>query len=114
MQLFLNQFPNEGALVEREPQGNASTPIHLPDEQAELLSRLIVTPELSAALAKLFLAGVRVGERSVRGNGAGLQVAIEDHLEWMETGKVDGVGFDEASAVAALRAALVKAKVRGR
>lgn len=39
-----------------------------------------------------------------------LIVAIEDHLEWMETGKVDGVGFDEALAKEALIAALAKIK----
>ncbi len=67
--LYLNQFKNEGALLETSPQGDASTPVHLPPEQADLLSKLIVSPELSAALARLFLAGVTVGERSVRGHG---------------------------------------------
>ena len=49
----------------------------------------------------------------MRGNGSHLREAIEDHLEWMQTGKVDGVGFDEASAVAALRAAIVKSRGQG-
>jgi hypothetical protein len=67
MLLYVNCFRDGGALLEAHPQGDAHTAVNLPDADAELLARLIDTPELSAALAKLFLAGVTAGERAVRG-----------------------------------------------
>jgi len=38
-----------------------------------------------------------------------LLVALEDTLEWLQTGKVDGVGFDEKSIVDSLQEAINKA-----
>jgi hypothetical protein len=38
-----------------------------------------------------------------------LRVAIEDHLEWMQNGKVDGVGFCDSIAEEALIDALRQA-----
>ena len=38
-----------------------------------------------------------------------LLVALEDTLEWLQTGKVDGVGFDEKSIVDSLQEAIAKA-----
>ena len=35
MQLFLNCFRDGGALLETQPQGDASTPVQLPPDQAE-------------------------------------------------------------------------------
>jgi hypothetical protein len=39
-------------------------------------------------------------------NSSALRVAVEDTLEWLETGKVDGVGFDEEQIVDSLKLAL--------
>lgn len=55
--LYLNVFSEGGALLERDPQGDASIPISLSAEQEAVLSQLIDTPEASAALARLFLSG---------------------------------------------------------
>jgi hypothetical protein len=63
--LYCNLFSEGGALLEREPQGDASVPINLPDHE-EALADLIGSPETSEALACLFLAGVTAGERAVR------------------------------------------------
>jgi hypothetical protein len=57
-----NVFAEGGCLLECEVQGDASVAVTLPDEQVELL----VSPEVSEMLARLFLAGVMVGERPVR------------------------------------------------
>jgi hypothetical protein len=62
--LWLNCFRDGDALVETEPQGDASYPLHLPD--SGILAELLTTPEVSAALARLFLAGVTAGERAAR------------------------------------------------
>jgi hypothetical protein len=66
MPLFINVFAEGGCLLETEPQGEASVAVTLPDDQAELLARLLVSPEISEALAKLFLAGVMVGDQAAR------------------------------------------------
>jgi len=65
--LYCNLFTDGGALLETQPQGDASIPVKLPDADTDLVARLIVSPEASAALARLFLAGVTAGERAVRG-----------------------------------------------
>lgn len=39
-----------------------------------------------------------------------LLAALEAVLEWIDTGMVDGVGFDDASVAQSLRAAIAKAK----
>ena len=49
--LYVNLFPNEGALLETEPQGDASALVILPPADAELLAQLLDCPEASAALA---------------------------------------------------------------
>jgi hypothetical protein len=41
-----------------------------------------------------------------------LQVALEDVAEWLETGKVNGVGYDEASVLASVKEALAPPKVQ--
>ncbi len=63
--LYVNLFSGGGALLEREPQGDASCPVDLPEHEAAL-TELLTTPEASAALARLFLAGATAGERAVR------------------------------------------------
>lgn len=63
--LWINLFRDSGALLEPEPQGDASVPVDLPDHE-EVLVGLIATSEASAALARLFLAGATVGERGAR------------------------------------------------
>lgn len=39
-----------------------------------------------------------------------LLAALEDHKEWLKTGKVDGVAFDKETAIDALSAAIAKAR----
>ena len=41
-----------------------------------------------------------------------LLATLEDVLEWIQTGEVDGVGFDEASIVASIKESLAKATGR--
>lgn len=36
--------------------------------------------------------------------------ALEDGLQWLETGRVDGVAYDEQSVAESFRAAIAKAK----
>src|SRR5262249_52005000 len=50
-------------------------PVKLPGSDADLLARQIVSPEASAALARLFLVGVAAGERAVRLAAARRQAA---------------------------------------
>jgi hypothetical protein len=64
--LFVNLFADGGALVETVPQGETSVPLNLPEETAAALAALLKCDRVSAALARLFLAGVTAGERSVR------------------------------------------------
>lgn len=69
MALFCNLFRDGTSLLEPQAQGDATIPVALhPDHVAEL-EALLVSPEASAALAGLFLAGVTVGERSAHVNG---------------------------------------------
>jgi len=56
--------PRFRALLETEPQGDATIPVELPAEIETLLTALIVSPEVSAALGRLYLAGVTTGEVS--------------------------------------------------
>ena len=37
-----------------------------------------------------------------------LLIALEDTLEWLQTGKVEGVGFDEQSIIDSIREAIRK------
>lgn len=67
-----------GALLETQPQGDTSVPLQLPDDQAELLAGLLVSPEASAALADLYLAGVTAGERAVRGKDVSVAATAPD------------------------------------
>jgi hypothetical protein len=62
--LHVNLFRDSPALLELQPQGDARIALDLPAETAEQLLALAGTPEASAALAALFLAGVTVGERA--------------------------------------------------
>jgi hypothetical protein len=64
--LFCNMFTDGGALLETSPQGDASYPVALPPADAVVLAGLLASPEASAALARLFLAGTTAGERAVR------------------------------------------------
>jgi hypothetical protein len=66
--LFLNFFQTGGALLETAPQGDASTPVKLPEVQAAVIEGLLKTDQVSAALAALFLSGCTAGERAVRGH----------------------------------------------
>jgi hypothetical protein len=61
MPLFINLFADGGALLESDPQGDASVCVLLPQEQAEALTELLVSAEASAALTRLVLA--KVAER---------------------------------------------------
>lgn len=63
--LYLNLFADGGALLECEPQGDASFPIDLSGHE-HLVAELLTTPEAAAALARLYLAGVVAGERAAR------------------------------------------------
>jgi hypothetical protein len=64
--LYCNLFADGGALLETVPQGDASMPVNVGEKTAEALAKMLTTPERSAALAQLFLAGATAGERSVR------------------------------------------------
>ena len=64
--LWLNIFADGGSLMETVPQGDASMPVQLPDETAEVIAGLLTSDEVAAALARLFLAGATAGERAVR------------------------------------------------
>lgn len=55
--LYVNCFEDGDALLELEPQGDASIVIRLSPDQEAVLLQMIGTPEESAALARLFLAG---------------------------------------------------------
>ena len=37
-----------------------------------------------------------------------LLIALADTLEWLQTGKVEGVGFDEQSIIDSIREAITK------
>ena len=37
-----------------------------------------------------------------------LLIALTDTLEWLQTGKVDGVGFDEQSIIDSIKEAITK------
>jgi hypothetical protein len=63
--LWCNMFADGTALLECEPQGDASAAVKLPETDEAILAVLIGSPEISAALARLFLAGVTAGERAV-------------------------------------------------
>lgn len=63
--LYCNLFRDGGHLVESEPQGEASCVVNLPQECEQILAELL-TPEVSQALARLYLAGVVAGERAAR------------------------------------------------
>lgn len=93
--LYCNVFLEGGALLEREPQGDASVPVKLPGYE-EALAELIGSPETSEALARLFFAGVTAGERAAResmykavgASGAGVtgglrrkEIGMVGHLE---------------------------------
>ncbi len=67
--LYVILFADGGALLEMNPQGDASYPVTLPPEDAAVLAGLLSSPEASAALARLFLAGATAGERAVRCGG---------------------------------------------
>jgi hypothetical protein len=67
--LFCNLFTDGGALLETNPQGDASYPVNLPPADAAVLAALLASPEASAALARLFLAAATAGERAVRTAG---------------------------------------------
>lgn len=64
--LYVNLFTDGTALLELHPQGDAHQAIPLPAGVAGQLLQLARTPEASAALASLFLAGVQLGERQAR------------------------------------------------
>ncbi len=64
--LYVNLFRDGSALLECQPQGDASIPVPLPENHAGELAELLATAEVSAALARLFLAGVTTGERNAR------------------------------------------------
>jgi hypothetical protein len=64
--LYVNLFADGDALLETVPQGEASIPLNLPDATVEALSALLTCDRMSAALARLFLAGCTAGERAVR------------------------------------------------
>lgn len=65
--LFLNFFSEGGALLETAPQGDASMPVSLTGEDAAIVAGLLSSPEASAALARLYLAGAAAGERATHG-----------------------------------------------
>ena len=48
--------------------------------------------------------------RSVQISTFDLLAACEDTLEWLETGMVDGVGFDEIQVIESLKRAITEAK----
>lgn len=56
--LYVNLFADGDALLECEPQGDSSIPVVLPQQDAEEVASLLVSDEASAALARLYLAGV--------------------------------------------------------
>lgn len=64
--LYVNLFRDGSALLECQPQGDASIPVHLPDNHLAELLALLNAPETSVAMAALFRAGVTVGERQSR------------------------------------------------
>jgi hypothetical protein len=53
MLLYVNLFADGGALLEPQPQGDASIPVQLPDGHAETLRALLMSERTSAALARL-------------------------------------------------------------
>jgi hypothetical protein len=60
--LYVNLFADGGALLEANPQGDASYPVNLRPEDAAVLAGLLSSLEASAALARLFLAGATAGK----------------------------------------------------
>lgn len=63
--MFVNLFPQGEALIEASPQGNASIPLKLSEETRQIIAKLIGNDDCaSAAIAAVFLEGVRVGERA--------------------------------------------------
>jgi hypothetical protein len=64
--LWINCFKDSPPLLERDPQGDSSMAVNLPETDEEVVAALIDTPETSAALARLFMAGATAGERAVR------------------------------------------------
>ncbi len=61
--LFVNLFADGEVLLECEPQGDVSIPVRLSQQDVEALAELLTTPEVSTALARLFLAGVAERQR---------------------------------------------------
>ena len=49
--------------------------------------------------------------RSVQISALNLLTVCEDTLEWLETGMVDGVGFDETQVIENLKRAIAEAKI---
>jgi len=49
--------------------------------------------------------------RSVQISTLDLLAVCEDTLEWLETGMVDGVGFDETQVIENLKRAIAEAKI---
>jgi hypothetical protein len=62
--LFANFHP-EGVLIEASPNGEAALPLPFDDRTREQLALLLGSVETAQALGALFLAGVRIGERSL-------------------------------------------------
>src|SRR5947209_5375748 len=65
--LYCNFFADGGALLETAPQGDASTPVKLSEASATVIEGLLDSEQVSAALARLYLAGAHAGERSAHG-----------------------------------------------
>ena len=63
--LNVNLFADGGALLETQPQDDASIAVNVPPAEAETLTALVASAEVASALAALFLAGCTAGERSV-------------------------------------------------
>lgn len=62
--MHMNLFPEGCALVEPAPQGDSSIPLQLSAEAEQVIALLIPDDQAAAAIAAVFLEGVRVGERA--------------------------------------------------
>jgi hypothetical protein len=58
--LFINFFADGDVLLEGQPQADAFIEVRLADDDAEAVLGMIDSPETSAAMPRLFLAGCRM------------------------------------------------------
>ena len=61
--LFSNFFADGDVLLEPQPQGDAFIAVRLEQRDAEAVLESLISAEVSAAMARLFLAGLAERER---------------------------------------------------